>query len=76
MWLICLHANSEPRGVDFPQQGQSPVLGVIEGDVGHRITFDPLQEVGHGLLFVTAGVVRAAQLHLLFSGRESGKSHD
>lgn len=44
----------------------SPVLVVIQWDVGQLVTLDPLQEVSHGLLFVTVGVVRTAQLHLLF----------
>ena len=44
----------------------SPVLVVVQRDVGHLVTLDPLQEVGHSLLFVTVFVVRTAQLHLLF----------
>lgn len=43
-----------------------PVLAVVQGDVGQLVTVDPLQEVRHRLLLVTAGVVRAAQLHLLW----------
>lgn len=44
----------------------SPVLVVIQGDVGHLVTLDPLQEVRHGFLFVAACVVGTAQLHLLW----------
>lgn len=49
----------------------SPVLVVVQRDVGHLVTIDPLQEVGHRLLFVTVDVVRTAQLHLLLRERES-----
>lgn len=48
----------------------SPVLVVLQRHVGEFITFDPLQEVGHRLLFVTVSVVGAAQLHLLSSESE------
>lgn len=38
---------------------------VVQRHVGHLVTVNPLQEVGHGLLLVTADVVGAAELHLL-----------
>lgn len=44
---------------------RSPVLIVVQRDVGHLVTLDPLQEVVHGFLFVTADVVGTAELHLL-----------
>lgn len=44
----------------------SPVLAVVQGDVGHLVTLDPLQEVRHGFFFVAACVVGTTQLHLLW----------
>lgn len=51
----------------------SPVLGVVQGDVGHLVAFDPLQEVRHGFLLVTACIVRTAQLHLLWDVNKAVK---
>ncbi len=60
-WLQTVKRKSSSEVVGM----LSPVLVVIQRDVGLLVTIDPLQEVGHSFLFVTVDVVRTAQLHLL-----------
>ena len=50
------------------------VLLVVHGLIGKLIVLDPLLKVCHGLLGVSALVVRATQLHLLRGGRGKSRS--
>lgn len=64
--------NSD-RQMGLPLQVLLPVLAVVQWNIVQLVTVDPLQEVSHGLLFVTVHIIRTAQLYLLSSERQSVK---